>query len=183
MFFSPYLWPLSTFLPKLVDTGTIVFSRSHAGLCLGQYYQGRSHWPFLLLEAQMSSQPGRERHSTGKMAGTSLNLQKTLGGVGGLQENSRLAISASCLSRVVGMPAAWVKINTTSSLVWACNSTHKAGLPSQADDLSVTETLIEACISRESSDACSSKATSSWAPSRSWAHSTKHKKFRSSLVA
>lgn len=106
MFFSPYLWPLSTFLPKLVDTGTIVFSRSHAGLCLGQYYQGRSHWPFLLLEAQMSSQPGRERHSTGKMAGTSLNLQKTLGGVGGLQENSRLAISASCLSRVVGMPAA-----------------------------------------------------------------------------
>lgn len=62
---------------------------------------------------------------------------------GGFQEKSRLAISVSCLSRVVGVPAAWVKINTTSSLGWACNSIHKAGLPSQVNAPSVSEALID----------------------------------------
>lgn len=83
---------------------------------------------------------------------------------GKFQEKSRLAISASCLSRVAGMPAACVKINTTSSLGWACNFIHKMGLPSPAKAPSVTEAAIEACASRDGPDGSFSKGYSSPAP-------------------
>lgn len=62
------------------------------------------------------------------------------------------------LSRAVGRPAAWVKINTTSSLSEACNSIQEAGLPSQANAPTVTEDLIKACASRKRPGGFSSKS-------------------------
>lgn len=62
------------------------------------------------------------------------------------------------------MPAACVKINTTSSLGWVCNFIHKMGLPSPAKAPSVTEAAIEACASRDGPDGSFSKGYSSRAP-------------------
>lgn len=79
--------------------------------------EAASGHPFSLESNCSQSQGGCP--SAGQMARTppSEPTTNTQGvGAGDFQENSRLAISSSCLSRVAGRPAAWVKINTTSCL-------------------------------------------------------------------
>lgn len=81
-------------------------------------YQGSSHRK-PLLAAQLSSEPGRGRHSRPPgRAPHPLQLAKNPPQEGrgpGLSGKQPLAGSSSCLSRAAGVPAAWVQISTASS--------------------------------------------------------------------